>query len=125
MSSSKLSIRRTSISLAAAALVFAACGGDDDTGSAGDTTAVSDAAASGDTTAEGAASTTPATTAPAADAGSENDTGGTAGKPEVVIPAEPPTELVVTELIPGSGPVAEVGDTVTVNYVGVRSADGV
>jgi cyclophilin family peptidyl-prolyl cis-trans isomerase len=35
-----------------------------------------------------------------------------------------PTELVVTDLIAGSGPVAEAGDTVVVNYVGVRTVDG-
>ena len=45
-------------------------------------------------------------------------------KPEVEIPAEPPTELVVTVLEPGEGPEAAEGDVVTVNYVGVRTADG-
>jgi peptidylprolyl isomerase len=45
-------------------------------------------------------------------------------KPEVEIPAEPPTELVVTVLEPGDGPEAAEGDVVTVNYVGVRTADG-
>jgi cyclophilin family peptidyl-prolyl cis-trans isomerase/FKBP-type peptidyl-prolyl cis-trans isomerase len=48
-----------------------------------------------------------------------------AGKPEVQLPAVLPTELVVTDLIVGNGPAAEVGDTVTVHYVGVRSEDGV
>jgi peptidylprolyl isomerase len=46
-------------------------------------------------------------------------------KPEVSIPAEAPTELVITELSPGSGPAAQAGDTVVVDYVGVRSSDGV
>ncbi len=46
------------------------------------------------------------------------------GKPEVEIPAALPTELVITDLIDGSGPEAKAGDVVTVNYVGVRSADG-
>ncbi|MDW3215935.1 MAG: peptidylprolyl isomerase [Ilumatobacteraceae bacterium] len=46
------------------------------------------------------------------------------GKPEVQIPDELPTELVVTDLIEGTGPEAEAGDTVVVNYVGVRSEDG-
>jgi len=45
-------------------------------------------------------------------------------KPEVEIPAEQPTELVVTVLEPGDGPEAAEGDTVLVNYVGVRSEDG-
>jgi peptidylprolyl isomerase len=46
------------------------------------------------------------------------------GKPAVSIPAELPTELVVTELVPGSGAGAADGDTVIVDYVGVRSEDG-
>ena len=45
-------------------------------------------------------------------------------KPQVSLPAELPTELVVTELIAGTGPESVVGDTLTVNYVGVLSADG-
>ena len=48
----------------------------------------------------------------------------TVAKPEVQIPAEIPTELVVTELQPGEGPEAADGDTVVVDYVGVRSEDG-
>jgi peptidylprolyl isomerase len=47
-----------------------------------------------------------------------------ATKPVVEIPDELPTELVITDLIEGEGPEAAVGDVVTVNYVGVRSADG-
>jgi peptidylprolyl isomerase/peptidyl-prolyl cis-trans isomerase B (cyclophilin B) len=46
------------------------------------------------------------------------------GKPAVSIPSELPTELVVTDLIEGTGEPAKDGDTITVNYVGVRSADG-
>ena len=45
-------------------------------------------------------------------------------KPEVSIPAELPTELVITDLVEGTGEAAVEGDTVLVNYVGVRSADG-
>jgi peptidylprolyl isomerase len=45
-------------------------------------------------------------------------------KPEVDIPDTLPTELVVTDLVEGTGDAAEVGDTVVVNYVGVRSEDG-
>lgn len=52
------------------------------------------------------------------------DTVPTPDKPEVDIPAETPTELVVTVLTPGEGPEAVAGDTVTVHYVGVRSEDG-
>ncbi|MDO8361796.1 MAG: FKBP-type peptidyl-prolyl cis-trans isomerase [Actinomycetota bacterium] len=49
---------------------------------------------------------------------------GALPKPQVQLPAELPTTLVVTDLLPGSGPAAETGDTVVVHYVGVRSADG-
>lgn len=46
-------------------------------------------------------------------------------KPEVVIPAELPTELVITDIVEGTGEGAQNGDTVLVHYVGVRSEDGV
>ncbi len=118
------SIRRRSLAvIAAGVLLTTACGGDDESNTpvtepdSGDESATG-AAASGDVP-----DTTAAPTAPPADSGS--DTGSEiGGKPEVEIPAEPPTELTVTVLIPGDGRVAEVGDTVTVNYVGVRSEDG-
>jgi peptidylprolyl isomerase len=45
-------------------------------------------------------------------------------KPEVKLPSKLPTELVVTDLTEGTGTAAGNGDTVVVNYVGVRSADG-
>ena len=45
-------------------------------------------------------------------------------KPEVKLPSKLPTELVVTDLTEGTGAGAVNGDTVVVNYVGVRSADG-
>lgn len=44
--------------------------------------------------------------------------------PTVSLPDELPTDLVVTELIAGSGPEAQVGDDLLVNYVGVLSEDG-
>jgi len=45
-------------------------------------------------------------------------------KPEVQIPDALPRELIITDLTDGTGPAAAAGDTVFVNYVGVRSADG-
>lgn len=45
-------------------------------------------------------------------------------KPTVSLPSEVPTELIVTNLVTGSGPAAEVGDDLLVDYVGVLSADG-
>ncbi len=49
---------------------------------------------------------------------------GALPKPVVVIPAEIPTELVITDLTDGNGTAAADGDTVIVHYVGVRSVDG-
>jgi len=45
-------------------------------------------------------------------------------KPTVKIPKTLPTKLEITDLIEGTGEPAKAGDTVEVNYVGVRSADG-
>lgn len=49
-----------------------------------------------------------------------NDT----GEPDVSIPAKVPTELVITDLTPGTGAGAATGDTVVVHYVGVLSKNG-
>ncbi len=46
------------------------------------------------------------------------------GPPLVELPDETPTELTVTELEPGTGEPAEVGDTVWVRYTAVLSEDG-
>ncbi|MEI8239344.1 MAG: FKBP-type peptidyl-prolyl cis-trans isomerase [Actinomycetota bacterium] len=45
-------------------------------------------------------------------------------KPKVTLPNPLPTTLIVTDITKGTGPTAAKGDTVIVNYVGVRSADG-
>lgn len=47
-----------------------------------------------------------------------------ATEPEVSLPAQLPTELVITDRDEGSGEPASVGDMVLVYYVGVRSEDG-
>ena len=47
------------------------------------------------------------------------------GKPSVLVPEVAPTELVVTVIEEGTGDPAEAGDEISVNYVGVRSEDGV
>ena len=44
--------------------------------------------------------------------------------PDVVLPESTPTELVTTVITEGSGTPAAEGDTVFVQYVGVRSEDG-
>jgi peptidylprolyl isomerase/peptidyl-prolyl cis-trans isomerase B (cyclophilin B) len=85
---------------AASCLVVAACGSDDDRQPVLDTSPTSPPQ-----------SQAPTTTI---------DT----GKPAVSLPEQLPTELVVTDLIEGTGEPAKKGDTITVNYVGVRSEDG-
>ena len=46
-------------------------------------------------------------------------------KPVVAVPkSAPPTNLVVKDLIKGTGPTATTGKSVTVNYVGVLYKDG-
>jgi peptidylprolyl isomerase len=77
-----------------------------------------DGAESSDTTAA-AASPTLATLLP-----EPAPTTTTIPKPSVDIPAELPTELVVTDLTEGTGAAAAVGDLIILNYVGVRSEDG-
>lgn len=112
--------RRRSLAALAAVLVVASCGSED--GSGGPVV---------DPSYDGSSETLVATTEPTVDESSEGTTApavtaaaASGDKPVVEIPAEIPTELVVTELTEGGGPGAEVGDTVLVNYVGVRSADG-
>jgi FKBP-type peptidyl-prolyl cis-trans isomerase len=145
---------RTTMTLAlAAALTMAACG-DDDAGGSSDTadttvaeSAADDEAAGTDegTATDGAAATdedagttgTPATNetdgaaatdrteASATDAQTSGPIVTSADKPEVEIPEEIPEELGRTVLVEGTGDPAEDGDTVIVDYVGVRSSDGV
>lgn len=101
--SSVVAMRRTLPLLVTAALLFAACS-NDDANAEDDTT---------ETTLESPDDTSPAAALTNPD------------KPEVEIPDELPTDLVVTVLDEGSGPAAESGDVVIVDYVGVRSSDGV
>jgi peptidylprolyl isomerase len=42
----------------------------------------------------------------------------------VYVPASPPRKLVVRDVIRGTGPVAEAGDELTVNFVAARSVNG-
>lgn len=96
-------LNRLAAPFAAISIVLAAsCGDSEDVDVSASTTASSD---------QSAASTTSAA-------------GGSIDKPTVSIPAELPTELVITDLVEGTGEAAAEGDTVLVHYVGVRSADG-
>ncbi len=107
-------MRRTLPVLLTATLLLAACSSDGDADTS--STDATESTAAPDTTDDAAPSTvdTEAATPPT-----------NPDKPEVEIPEEIPTELQVTVLEEGSGPAAEAGDTVIVDYVGVRSSDGV
>ena len=118
--------RRTIVLVIAGALALASCGNDN----------LVEPAVAATTPA-----TTPATTDSAAGSASSNDDGAAApdaeaatvvttpadpatGKPSVMLPAVLPTDLVITDVIEGSGDPIAVGDTVAVHYVGVVSATG-
>jgi hypothetical protein len=70
------------------------------------------------------------TVAPSDTAATDDSVASTDGEststeePTVEIPEEIPTELVITDLVEGTGDPAAEGDTVFVFYVGVRSEDG-
>jgi peptidylprolyl isomerase len=103
--------RSAALSAAIGVILFAACGSDDD--------GATDTSGPPETTAPAVTSTSvvegtlvPATTAPPA------------SLPEVELPAVTPSELAVDVITPGTGREAADGDTVFVNYVGVRSEDG-
>jgi peptidylprolyl isomerase len=91
---------------------IAACGGDDDS--------------SGET-----AATPSPTEAPAAPADANVDeiaagiTKNTKKKPKVVKPTgDPPSELVIKDIVKGKGPKAKAGDTLTMQYVGSSWSTG-
>jgi FKBP-type peptidyl-prolyl cis-trans isomerase len=96
--------RRLPFLLVAPVVVLAACGGDDTTSVTTDDSAI-------DSSVDSAVD--PTGDVPGSD------------EPQVDYPGEAPEELTVTVLVPGTGPEAGVGDTVVVDYVGVRSVDGV
>jgi len=112
----------------AGALIFSACGSDESDSSS--TTAAAP------TTTAAAATTVPATTVPATtvpvdpdacfDAAAEVDLADypEGETPPAIRPCELPTELVVTVIRPGTGHEAASGDTLIMDYTGIRSIDG-
>jgi FKBP-type peptidyl-prolyl cis-trans isomerase len=109
--SSVVAMRRTLPLLVTATLLFAACSSDDN--------------ASETTTEETASTDQPSETVDGSADGEASTPPSNPDKPEVEVPEEIPTELVVTVIEEGTGPEAESGDTVIVDYVGVRTRDGV
>jgi peptidylprolyl isomerase len=73
------------------------------------------------------ATTSSETTVPGATttlAGTDATVVGALPKPQVKLPSDAPTELVITDVTDGTGAAAADGDTLIVHYVGVRSVDG-
>ncbi len=103
-------MRRTLPVLLTAILLLAACGSDGDSATDGSSPDSATDGSSPESTTDSSEPATPATNP---------------DKPEVEIPDEIPTKLEVTVIEEGSGPEAQAGDTVVVDYVGVRSRDGV
>ena len=96
---------------------IAACGEDD-----------SPSAGSGAEPAEETAAPAPTEAAPSgggAEAIAKGITKDTKTKPEVPAPsAEPPTTLIVKDIVKGTGPKAKPGDQLTMQYVGVSWSNG-
>jgi peptidylprolyl isomerase len=100
------------LALIVLALAAAGCGSDDDSGS-------SDSGASVATTEQEQPADTGTETEPAA------DPKDTSVKPVVDKPTgSPPKKLVIEDIVKGKGKVAEAGDNVTVQYVGVNFSNG-
>ena len=130
-------MRRTPTLLFASALLLAACGGSDESTEADEPPASEEAAdedePAGDEGQDDASggdgndddATDDGTGDDESDAEGEPEESGNSEKPAVDVPGEAPTELVRTVLIEGDGEPAAAGDTVIVDYVGVRSLDGV
>ena len=118
-------MRRTLPLLVIATLLFAACSSDDDNASDASTEETAATDESSDTVDEPTDTTDTTDTSDTTDTGSVEPPATNPDKPEVEIPDETPTELVITVLEEGTGPAAESGDTVIVDYVGVRTRDGV
>ena len=99
--------RTLAIGLLVALLALAGCGGGDN--NSGDESTATPEAAATDT------ATPSATETPAAPA----------KKPTVKVPkGKPPSKLVIKDLKEGTGPAAQAGQTVTVQYVGVNFKGG-
>jgi peptidylprolyl isomerase len=104
----KLSILMVCLAVGAG---VAACGDDDESGGG----------------AESAATATPTKTASAAgiEALVQGTSDKTDAKPELPAPeGEPPSELVIRDIVKGKGAKAKAGDTLTMQYVGVAWSNG-
>jgi len=126
-------MRRTITFAVAAILALAACGSDDDAATAdGGSTEATDTAATdsqpssdADAAASAAATDPDGSTVTDGSDPATDDSAASGDKPSVEVPDELPTTLERTVLVEGDGDPAAEGDTVIVDYVGVRTRDGV
>ncbi|MEV5834352.1 FKBP-type peptidyl-prolyl cis-trans isomerase [Nocardia sp. NPDC052112] len=110
--------------IAAATFALAACGSDDDKGSATTTSAATSSAAAA--SAQPTFGQLPAqNTAAECTADDIVVVGGFGATPKITIPdtCTAPTQLVVKDLVPGSGPGAVVGQPLTMNYTLITWSD--
>ncbi len=127
-------MRRTLPFIVIASLLAAACGGSDSAASDSTVDSVDPTEASvtdetdqsADTGPEDETATDTDTDTVTTDPGDAVPVSTSPDKPtDIDVPGEAPTSLEVTVLIEGDGPESAVGDTVIVDYIGVRSVDGV
>jgi peptidylprolyl isomerase len=126
LSTGTFTITRTaSVAFAVAATMALTACGDAQESSSSSTPVVTSTAGTGDGVVEpGTGASTDTAPVAATDVITAPPTTANPDKPKVSIPATSPTKLVITDLTVGTGAAAREGDTVVVNYVGVRSADG-
>lgn len=126
-------MRRTLPFIVIASLLGVACAGSDtaSTYSVSETAGSSEVPASGSDAAADTADAPDGEPTDSVEGAPDDSLGDTAppstsaDKPtDIDVPGEAPDELVVTTLIEGDGPESEIGDTVIVDYIGVRSLDG-
>ena len=124
----QLRARRAVATFATFGLVLAACGGDDDAAEPAPAPADEPAAEPAEEAPANEPANEPADE-PEQDAAAEPTADGDQpavgeGKPAVQVPDQSPTELVITDLVEGTGEPAEAGDSISLHYVGVLTADG-
>ena len=117
-------MRRTLPTVVAAIVLLAACGDDDSGSESSDTTAETTSDSTGDTTSDDGTTPDATDAQPTETAAAEQPAEDYPDKPEVEVPEEIPTGLESTTLVEGTGDPAGPGDTLIVDYVGVRTVDG-
>ena len=113
--------RRLPLAVLLAALALAGCGGGDDNKKTTDTSSSDQASQPAETT-----ETQPADTS-SSGSGKVVVSKSTSLAKKPTIPkqnGDPPSQLVKSDVVKGKGATAQAGDTVTVQYVGVRFRDG-